>query len=193
MILLKLEADKNRFCFFLNDWDRFCCFRYAILIFGFTSSPFVLGCILKPHAAKYTLDACRRMIEDRFYVDNFVTSEADPVKLAKLYSLARERLQEGGFVIQSCNSNDEALRTRMKEDGSLSAHDEEWEKVLGGYRYNPLSEEMHVGRVKCDPDASTKRGMLSEAAKIFDPLSFCLPVTVRSQILIRSVWKNGLG
>ncbi|CAE1154854.1 unnamed protein product [Acanthosepion pharaonis] len=131
------------------------------------------------------------MIDDRFYADNFVTSEADPVKLAKLYSLAREHLQEGGFVIQSCISNDEALRTRMKEDGTLSAHDEEWEKVLG-YRYNPLSEEMHVGHVKCDPNASTKWGVLSEAAKIFDPLYLCLPVTVRSRILIRSVWKNCL-
>ena len=192
MIRLKLEGDKNRFCFFLRDGDRLRCFRYSTLIFGFTSSPFVLGCILRFHASRYPLDACRRMMESRFYVDNLVALESDPDRLADLYSLARKRLQEGGFTIQSCNSNHEVLRAKMKTDDTLSAQTEEWERVLG-YRYNPLSEKIHVAPVKCDPSASTKRGVLSESAKIFDPLSLCLPVTVRSRVLIRTMWQNDYG
>ena len=40
----------------------------------------------------------------------------------------------------------------------------------------PLSEEMHVVPVRCDPSVSTKWRVLSEVVRVFDPLS--LPVTV---------------
>ena len=192
MIRLSLEADKNKFCFFIKDGDHLRCFRYSTLIFGFTASPFILGCILKFHAARYPLDDCRKMMENRFYVDNLVTAEADPHRLVELYSLTKERLQEGGFILQSCNTNVDALRDRMRRDGTLSVHDKEWEKVLG-YRYHPLSEKLHLAPVQCDPSASTKRRILSETSKLFDPLSLCLPVTVRSRVLLRTMWRKQFG
>ena len=191
MIRLSLEADKNKFCFFIKDEDHLC-FRYSTLIFGFTASPFILGCILKFHAARYPLDDCRKMMENRFYVDNLVTAEANPHRLVELYSLTKERLREGGFILQSCNTNVDALRDRMRRDGTLSVHDKEWEKVLG-YRYHPLSEKLHVAPVQWDPGASTKRRILSETSKLFDPLSLCLPVTVRSRVLLRTMWRKQFG
>lgn len=191
-IHLKSEADKNRFCFFLKEGSFLRCFRYTTLIFGFTSSPFILGCILKLHAAKYPLDACRQMMAEKFYVDNLVASVADRNDLFSLYSLVRERLQEGGFIIQSCNTNCETLRARMEKDSTLSTHGEQWEKVLG-YRYSPLTEELFVPHTECDANASSKRSILSETAKVFDPLSLYLPVTIRSRILIRAMWKDGMG
>ena len=45
----------------------------------------------------------------------------------------------------------------------------------------------------CDPSASTKRRILSETSKLFDPLSLCLPVTVRSRVLLRTMWKKQFG
>ena len=131
MIRLSLEVDKNKFCFFIKDGDHLRCFRYSTLIFGFTASPFILRCILKFHAARYPLDDCCKMMENRFYVDNLVTAEVDPHRLVELYSLTKERLREGGFILQSCNTNVDALRDRMRRDGTLSVHDKEWEKVLG--------------------------------------------------------------
>ena len=82
MVCLALGADRNRFCFFVKDGDRLRCFRYATLVFGFTSSPFILGNILRIHAAQYPLDECRSAMENKYYVDNFVVTESDPVRLA---------------------------------------------------------------------------------------------------------------
>lgn len=42
MIPLGLDADRNIFCFLVRDEDRLHCYQYATLIFGFTSSSFVL-------------------------------------------------------------------------------------------------------------------------------------------------------
>ena len=80
----------------------------------------------------------------------------------------------------------------MRRDGTLSVHDKEWKKVLG-FRYHPLSEKLHVAPVQCDSGASTKRRILSEASKLFDPLSLCLPVTVQSRVLLRTMWRKQFG
>lgn len=79
----------------------------------------------------------------------------------------------------------------MRKDGTLSTHEAGWEMVLG-YRYDPISEKLRTAPVKCDPSASTKRQILSESAKVFDPLSLCLPVTIRSRILVGELWKRGV-
>lgn len=55
----------------------------------------------------------------------------------ELYSLSRKCLQEGGFTVQSCNSSCDHLRGEMRRDGTLSVHEDSWEKLLG-YRYNAL-------------------------------------------------------
>lgn len=39
----------------------------------------------------------------------------------------------------------------MSRDGTLSTHDDEWEKILG-YRYNPLSEKLPIASDKGNPD-----------------------------------------
>lgn len=43
-----------------------------------------------------------------------------------------------------------------------------------------------------DVTASTKRKVMLEASKVFDPLSLYLPVTVRSRILRRELWRHKL-
>ena len=193
-VRLALEADWNRFCFvffvFIKDGDRLRCFRYATQIFGFTSSPFILGSILRFHAAQSPLDECRAVMENKFYVDNLVVTESDPVRLAEMYSQVRKRLQEGGLVVQSRNSNCDSLRRGMRRDGTLRAHEGRWEMVLG-YWYDPLSEKLRIAPVRCDASASTKRRILSESARIFDPLSLCQPGTI-SRILVEELWKRGL-
>ena len=130
-------------------------------------------------------------MENKYYVDNLVVTESDPARLAGLYSQVRKRLQEGGFVLQSCNSNCDSLRSEMRRDGTLSAHVGRWGMVLG-YRYDPLSEKLRIAPVRCDASASTKRRILSESARIFDLLSLCLSVTIRNRVLVGELWRLGL-
>lgn len=131
MICLGLDADRNRLCFCVRDGDRLCYYRYTTLIFRFISRPFELGSMLKLHTVRYSLDACRTMMQSRFYVDNLVMTDSDPTKLAGLNSLVRERLQKGGFVIQSCNTNCDNFRNEMSTNDTQSTDGDEWKRVLG--------------------------------------------------------------
>ena len=191
MIRLKEEHDRNRFCFFLKRGDDLECYRYKTIIFGFVSSPFILNYVLQHHAAQYPADTCSWMLKNNFYVDNLVRTANDEEELAELYSSAVKRMKEGGFDLRSCNSNSHKIRLKMEADQTLSTSDSSWEKVLG-YRYSPTQDFIKIAEREIDQEAGTKRTILSEASKIFDPLSLCLPVTIRSRLLMRELWKKKL-
>ena len=65
-IKLKLERDRNRFCFFLRVGNKLKCFRYTTIIFGFCSSPFILNYVLKYIARQGQQDDCAEMIRNNF-------------------------------------------------------------------------------------------------------------------------------
>lgn len=72
----------------------------------------------------------------------------------------------------------------MEEDGTLNSHAANGEKALG-YRYNPLTDAQRIAPTSCDLNASTKRHILAEAARVFESLS--LPVSLRGRILLSDI------
>ena len=74
----------------------------------------------------------------------------------------------------------------MKQDKNYIEHDNPYDKVLG-YRYNADADVMKLSKVKLNSIAKSKQAVLSQTAKIFDPLSFCAPVTVRGKNLVSSL------
>ena len=55
-IKLKLESDKNKFCVFWKENNELIVYRYNTIVFGFTSSPFILNYVIKHHADNYPDD-----------------------------------------------------------------------------------------------------------------------------------------
>ena len=90
--------------------------------------------------------------------------------------------------MRSWNSSSVELRETMKADGRLVEYKCIEEKVLG-YRYNANSDTVSLAPCSVEAAADTKRKVLSQISKVFDPLNFTLPVTIRGRILMRKVWK----
>ena len=81
------------------------------------------------------------------------------------------RLQEENFLLRSHNSNSQKLKALMeKKDNSLVQHNSEFERVLG-YNYNPNKDVINIASCSLDKRAKTKRNLLVQSAKVFDPLS----------------------
>ena len=107
--------------------------------------------------------------------------------LTNLYESAVHRFDQNGFDLRSCNTNHDTLRSRMKSDNKYIKHDCEFDKVLG-YRYSSTQDIIKLAEIKLDPNANTKRSILSESSRVFDPLSLTAPVTVRAKTLISTIW-----
>ena len=192
MVKLKKEEDKNKFCFFWKRDNKLVAYRYTSIVFGYTSSPFILNYVMKYHAENYPDDKCKEILSNNFYVDNLLITGNDLNEMQKLYDLSYNRMKEGGFTLRSWNSNSIELREQMKRDDRLVEHNCEEEKVLG-YKYNINLDTLKIASCKIDPEANTKRTILSQTSKIFDPLNLVLPVTIRGRILMRRIWKLEVG
>ncbi|HWI50021.1 MAG TPA: A17 family peptidase, partial [Rummeliibacillus sp.] len=192
MIRLKDEVDMNRFTFLWFNNGQLEAYRYLTLIFGFTSSPFILHYIMKYHASKYPHDRCTEILSSGFYVDNLIfTSMQEESEIVGIYHQCKKRMEEGGFILRSWNSNSDALRVKFKEENSFVEHSSCCEKILG-YSFNVVTDCMHINKVEYLESISTKRQLLSEISKLFDPLNFALPILVRGKLLMRQVWQQKL-
>ena len=186
---LKIQ-DRNRFCFFLKDGDQLICFRFTTIIFGFNASPFILNYVLQYHINTFANDECTEILKNHFFVDNLVKTLNDEDKLIHLYKNSIARLGTGNFELRSCNTNSVKLKQIMIKDNKYVEHNCEYEKVLG-YNYNPSKDTLQLAKVKFkDSEKVTKRSILSESAKVFDPLNLASPVTMKSKILISKLWKE---
>ena len=112
-------------------------------------------------------------------------------EMKDLYDLSYDRIKEGGFELRSWNTNSDYLRELMENDGRLVEHECPLEKVLG-YRYEVASDQICLAPVQIKEGIRTKREILSQISKVYDPLNLALPVTVRGRILMRKVWKSGV-
>ena len=187
-IKIKTEEDRNRFSFFwIDDDDQLVMYRYASIVFGFTSSPFILNYVIKHHISKYNQDLFSKILQENFYVDNLIVTTDDPKMLFQFYDEANSRMEEGGFVLRSWNSNFVKLQKKMKLDKKFVEHHSEEERLLG-YSVNIAADSMKLSDFKLNKLSNTKRQVLSQVSKVFDPLGFFTPVTLRGRLLMRSLW-----
>ena len=189
-IRLKLLKDKNKFCFFVKHKDRIRCFRYNTLLFGYVCSPFILNYVIKHIAGLYPADECSRMMQSKFFVDNLAITSNNSEKLTELYRECASRLEKVHFNLQSCNTNCAELKQAMIRDGRYIKHGCSVDKVLG-YKFDAAADSLQLSEVKLDESADTKRKIFSQSAKIFDPISFCAPVYIRSKLLLSHLWVEG--
>ncbi|XP_068232042.1 uncharacterized protein [Palaemon carinicauda] len=134
----------------------------------------------------YPEDKCREILENHLYVDNLIITGHNIDELQELYSLCSSPMQEGGFTLRSWNSNSLELRKIMEAEERLVEHNCIEEKVLG-YRYNVNSDTLSLAPCSVEAAADTKRKVLSQISKIFDPLNFTLPVSINEESMeIRS-------
>ncbi|MEO1301205.1 MAG: DUF1759 domain-containing protein, partial [Bacteroidota bacterium] len=186
-IRLAKESDKNRFCFFMRFGKRLVAFRYTTILFGFNASPFILSYVLKHHANTCPNDEFSRILKDNFYVDNMMFTSNNPKYLQQVFLESNKRLEQGGFSLRSWNTNNAELQSTMKDHGKLAQHGNAYEKVLG-MKYMLETDTLQLNNVTLDPSANTKRTVLSQVSKVFDPMGLFLPVTNTGKFLLRDLW-----
>ena len=176
----------------MKEGDKLIAYRYKTIIFGFNASPFILNYVVKHHANSFCEDEVTRILSSNFYVDNLLVTGNSEDFLKRVYAESLSRMKQGGFYLRSWNSNSLELQSLMQKDGNFVTHGNDYEKVLG-YKYLVKEDAIQLSDCSLDPNANTKRGILSQISKVFDPLGLTLPVTARGKLIIRDLWIKKLG
>jgi len=102
----------------------------------------------------------------------------------------------GGFKLRKWSSNSQKILDNLpssdrQTESNLEIQEDEKIKALGLY-WNPRLDFFSFNLHKMESTIVTKRIVLSEISKIFDPLGWLAPLIINVKILIQTMWLKSL-
>ena len=185
--LQKQDRDYVRFLWSDDPTSLPKTYRFKSVLFGSTSSPFLLQATLQRH-----FETCQTPMEQKlsksFYVDNFQHSVDSEIELSEVHQLLTSCMSKAGMPLQDWNSNSPVFNSTFSED-----HRKICPTVLG-ISWNTQSDTLSIKLVVIPQFKQlTKRKALSICSQVYDPLGLLSPVTVKSKIFLQELWKDSKG
>ena len=178
------EKDRDATQFFWLDDPRnpdseLCTYRFKVVLFEATCSPFILNATILKHLGSQKNNLTAEIIWRDLNVDNILSSFPSETETTAYYTESRDLMLQAGFNLRSWTSNSETLRQIAKRDDILDT--DESTKVLG-MRWIVKDDNMAFA-IQTIPQLTnvTKRLILKYSSRIYDPLGFLSPVTMRAK------------
>ncbi|KAK7592939.1 hypothetical protein V9T40_007691 [Parthenolecanium corni] len=164
-------------------------YRFKRMAFGIIASPFLLSTTIKhhlrTHPKEYTDIA--DIIESDLYADNLVVSIPNSTDSEQFYKGVKGCFADMGMNMTQWVTDDEFLRQKFEAKDCI----EETKQSVLGLHWDTISRIMSVKKPNLEYQArSTKRAILKEMAKVYDPLGWMSPVTLSAKILLRKIWQG---
>ena len=174
------DHDFTRFLWFENPYDPMSpivTYRFKSVLFGASSSPFLLQATLDYHLSRSTCNVAD-FIRESFYVDNLQGAHENESFLDRLYVAANKEMTEANMPLRQWVSNSKRLNKNIQ----LDFHDYEIPTSTNilGLTWDPREDTLNI-RTSCwnnTPDLS-RRKLLSVVFGTFDPLGLVSPLTRR--------------
>ena len=188
------DRDFTRF-FWLSDTtnpeSEFQVFRFKTVLFGSTSSPFMLHATLHHHLENYTSPVAKDM-KNNMYVDNVISGRDHETDILHYYQESRSIMSAANFNLRSWASNSPLLCEQTKKDQTADTN-----TVVNilGLRWDPFHDTLYLAPKEIAPQSSrpvSKRDVLQLSSRIYDPLGHLSPVTVKAKLLIQELWQRKL-
>ena len=194
---VKLHSDDRNFTRFMwpqsldDSTDKFLTYRFTVVPFGSSSSPFMLAAVLDLHLSHVTSPVAADMKEN-IYVDNIMSGCNTEDELLTYYKQSQEFMSQANFNLRSWSSNSCHLQTITVRDNTSYPN-----PTVGllGLRWNTTTDTLSLAPKQLSPSNTTfttKRDVLQISSQIYDPLGWVTPVTVRTKILLQEIWQTKL-
>ncbi|XP_058797385.1 uncharacterized protein LOC131667724 [Phymastichus coffea] len=170
-------------------------FVLNVVTFGVKCAPFLAIRTLHQLAVdeESRFPRAAMLLHRDFYVDDFLSGADTLEDIMRIRDEMIKLLSRGGFVIRKWSSN---------HPSALDNIDKNIFDLDCGIQGNPIKKTLgiiwdsqrDVFTYSANPDAlaSTKRKLLSQIARIFDPLGLLGPLTLYAKTLIQECWKANI-
>lgn len=169
-------------------------YQLTTVTYGTKAAPFLAMMTLRQLAEdeRDKFPEAAKVIEESFYMDDLVHGASSLSTAQRLQQDLIDLLKLGGFNLRKWASNDSRLLQSRDSDyhdqESKSFQQTESTKTLG-LRWNPKHDNFtFISKIESSNTNITKRKILSDMSKIFDPLGWIVPVTTKMKILFQEVW-----
>ena len=188
------DRDWTRFLWLTDPLDpesEFQAYRFRVVLFGTVCSPFMLNAILHCHLSQYRSTIAQDMLAN-LYVDNIVTGCDSEEDAMLYYNTARSVMKEAQFNLRSWASSSHKLHKLASQDHVADSN--HMVNVLG-LQWNTQNETISLLSKFPIPVATTlvtKREVLRESSKVFDPLGLLSPVTIKAKVFMQTLWQHNV-
>ena len=206
------HKDFLRFLWLDSD-NKIVVYRFLRVVFGITSSPFLLNCTIRHHLEKFlgtSLAAVVEKVMEDFYVDDLVSGCDNFENGKEFYNKIKNVMEKAGFNLRKWITNDPDLYRYFEVCENTSSESTKLEKDISqldtettgkeicytvlGLTWN-IKEDLLLFDFrdllqKFDNMKGTKRGLLSCAASVFDPLGFVAPITSRIKTIFQMLCQD---
>jgi hypothetical protein len=137
-------------------------------------------------------------LRKNFYIDDFIGGANTVKEAICLREELSELMQKGGFELRKFASNKFEVLQGLDKDhigtqSTLSFTPKESIKALG-IGWEPENDLLHFeSTIQPRNHPPTKRTILSDIAKLYDPSGLIAPVVVRAKILMQELWLLSCG
>ncbi|XP_022781218.1 uncharacterized protein LOC111322405 [Stylophora pistillata] len=191
----KEERDSLRFHWKPPSSSKTTILRFTRALFGMTYSPFLLGGVINKHLNTWESHHPKliKEIRDGLYVDDLMTGGETVELTAVKKVITTEVFKDATFTVHKWHSNASELETTSDPSSEELSYAKQQlggtkpsEGKLLGLPWNREEDTISV-IIQSDQTETTKRGVLSHLAKIYDPLGLVSPVTLIGKQLYRDI------
>ncbi|XP_059045790.1 uncharacterized protein LOC131841487 [Achroia grisella] len=140
-----------------------------------------------------TDDVIKTIIQRDFYVDDLITGSNDKKQLYYIQNSVAKELSKGCFKLRKYKSNlPDVIHSSSKfSQDNLTISETSSTLGLG---WNPNNDTLHFPiNVPLPNEIITKRFIMSNAFKIFDPLGILSPSIMQPKLILQKLWQLKVG
>ncbi|XP_062535425.1 uncharacterized protein LOC134204663 [Armigeres subalbatus] len=172
-------------------------YQLKTVTYGLACSPFqaarVLNKLAEDDGGQYPLAA--PVIMKGFYVDDCLAGGDNLDQVAETCHQLQELLAQGGFTLRKwCTNHSNVLRHIPKELCGTSGPTEIGRGTITkalGLLWNPSTDQLSFQVPKFgELSIVTKRSVVSEMSRLFDPLGLLGPVIISARIFVQGLWSK---
>ncbi|XP_055634287.1 uncharacterized protein LOC129774552 [Toxorhynchites rutilus septentrionalis] len=172
-------------------------FELTTVTYGTASAPYLATrCLLelsKQGTNEFPLAA--KVLSKDFYMDDMLTGVDDEEEGKYLCRQLRSLLQSAGFNLRKWASNSITILSTIppdqRDDRAVIALDSPATIKTLGLIWEPSTDLLHYSVPNWSQTENiTRRTVLSDTAKLFDPLGLIGPVIVLAKIFVQSLWRT---
>jgi len=199
ILVNKSHRHFQKILFRFSPNDNLDVYQLNTVTYGVSSAPFLAIRTLMQLAEdeKHNFPTASKILISDTYVDDIVTGAQSLDACLQLQTELISLLNKGGFQLRKWCSNCPELLINLPQDHLynelISFSDErsnETIKILG-LKWNPLKDYFTYSVEPLNRDC-TKRNMLSDLARIYDPNGFCSPLSFICKLKIQYLWSLGI-
>ncbi|XP_047527823.1 uncharacterized protein LOC125064684 [Vanessa atalanta] len=175
-------------------------FELLTVTFGTACAPYLAVRSMQELAYKECQNkpVIAKIILNDFYMDDVMTGADNLEDAYKIYKELTEVLAKGGFPLQKWKSNSKEILAKIwkakgNTDEELRIKVDDTTKILG-LTWDPRGDFFRYS-VDLAPQEEpvTKRRIISDISRLFDPLGWLAPCIIAAKILIQKLWLAGIG